>query len=92
MHFKYAVKPSGEQFYIKQILLSLCNAFQLNGMRFGTFQCVLMQLDAMRLIAMHVSCIEVRFVCLFVGSFVYMFVRNLASPFNTTQFTKKVKI
>ena len=60
MHFKYAVKPSGEQFYLKQTLLSLCNAFQLNGMRFGTLQCVLMQLDTMRLIAMHVSCIEMR--------------------------------
>ena len=62
MHFKYAVKPSGEQFYIdlKQTLLSLCNAFQLDGMRFGALQCVLMQLDAMRLIAMRVSCIEMR--------------------------------
>ena len=60
MHFKYAVKPSGEQFYIKQTLLSLGNAFQLSGMRFDTFQCVLMQLDAMCLIAMRVSCIEMR--------------------------------
>ena len=62
MHFKYAVKPSGEQFYIdlKQTLLSLCNAFQLDGMRFGALQCVLMQLDAMCLIAMRVSCIEMR--------------------------------